>query len=226
MPKFRGPTVADLTNLRPNLKRQTEELPPDVLPIIGLDPGGILGFSLLVLPRWLPAAYSDVPVTDPDAKADVLQCDWDAVLARKKLWDHGELATAHNEDLAMYRIGKLFEAWPSAAVVCESFKLRPGKRELSNDPLSPVRQAATLQHYLYRSRRRIHYQDPSFKATMHDERLRYFGVYVKEKGMQGHAIDADRHVLMFLRRCMSNKDLAAEAWPHIYGGEYEASNAG
>lgn len=202
MTSYVGPQTISLRNSRPNNKIRSIELPMDVLPLIAIDPGGTLGFSILVLPR----RFTDL---------DILDVDFEVALRRKVMWQHGEIYTRRDENQAMYVVGKMLEEWPSAAVVLESFVLRPQRREKGEEMISPVRQIAVIKHHLWRWGRMCFEQDASFKATMNDDRLHALNVYQRVGGLE-HARDADRHALMFLRRIISGTVDRTTVWPHIY----------
>lgn len=186
--------------------RGVETLPNDIVPILAFDPGGTTGWSLLVLPKnW------------------GTQCifGWaqDHILRNKVLWHHGQFDCLTDEDNAVYCMMKLIDEWPSAAIVVEDFILRQNRQEMSRDLLSPVRITAKLEHELWKRRRKMWLQTPAqAKSLVTDERLKHWGTYTSEGGLQ-HARDADRHVLLFLRRCMGGKGTATRnvGWPHLFG---------
>jgi hypothetical protein len=207
---YRGPTKVDLVPYRPSKlgsQRKNKEVPRDILPILGIDPGGKTGWSLLVLRRaW--------------CGKDIFELAPDVMLEHKIKWDHGEISCPGNEDLAAYQIMRLIEDWPSAAIVMEDFILRANRHEMNRDLLAPVRIIAKVEHHCWRVGRKMFLQQPSFaKTTVTDERLRLWNCYTSEGGL-GHARDADRHVLTFMRRCMDKKSgrtIKPVAWQHIYG---------
>ena len=195
-----GPVEGNLRQCRPNTDKRHFELPNNCLPILAIDPGGTLGWSLLVIPRKV-------------GNQEALACPPGSILKNKVLWHHGEIFTKLSEDLAMYQITKLMSEWPSAAVVCEGFVLR--KPQKGEDVLSPVRQIAIIRNNLWLAGRRVFMQDPSMKYTANDERLHNWGVYTRKGGLE-HARDADRHAMVFLHRNIQHPELRMEAWPHIY----------
>ena len=115
---------------------------------------------------------------------------------------------------------QLAEGWPGAAIVMEDFILR--KFDQGRDILSPVRVMAALDFGFWSIGRddQVFRQQPSLaKTTATDERLKRWGLYRREGGMN-HARDADRHAITFLRRCSQGKGsrlLREQAWPHLYG---------
>jgi hypothetical protein len=204
MTTYLGPQRRNILVPTPKFRRPNSgTLPVSVLPILGLDPGGTTGWSLLVIRKeWL--------------ERDIFSWNLDTILANKLSWEHGEVPTAGCEDDAVWRIAKLIEDWPSAAIVSEDFILRPERKEKSRELLSPVRITAKIETYLWRSKRRMFLQQPSqAKSTITDERLKFWSCYTSEGGMQ-HARDADRHVLLFLRRLKAHEVPLSVVWPHIY----------
>lgn len=201
---FNGPYRSDRILAHPKSKISVACKNLDVLPILGLDPGVTTGWSLLVLPRFVKGTeFFSVP--------------FDIGLESKFIWTHGEIDCL-DEDLGVFALHKLCNIYPSAAVVVEDFILRDFRREKSRNLLSPVRVTAKLEHYLWRTNRKMLLQQPSLaKTTVTDDRLKLWGCYVS-KGGQQHARDADRHVLTFLRRCYGAQGFSIRSigWPHIY----------
>lgn len=203
---YLGPNWLQL-NQKGNPRGRTKniDLPPDVMPILALDPGGTTGWSLLVLPkRWGTAVTLSMPQ--------------DVILRSKIRWHHGQVDCLASEDSGVHHLIKLIDDWPSAAIVVEDFILRPHRNEMSRELLSPVRITAKIEHHLWKNRRKMWLQTPAqAKSVGSDERLKAWGVYTREGGLQ-HARDADRHVMLFLRRCMGSKGIATRnvAWPHLF----------
>ena len=188
-PRFRSPSPSSF--------------PSEVLPILAIDPGGTTGWSLLVLRREIQ-------------DREFLAWNLDVILSHKVSWTHGELSCTGAEDEAVWRLAKLCEDWPSAAIVVEDFILRPDRREKSRELLSPVRITAKLETHLWRNRRRMFLQQPSqAKTTISDERLKLWNCYTRSGALQ-HARDADRHALLFLRRLKAHEVPLSVVWPHIY----------
>lgn len=204
-----GPKRTDLKIQPPHFKNVVaESLRRDVLPILSFDPGGTTGWSLLVLPREVSGR-------------DVWSYNLDVALRNKVLWEHGELPTAGNEDEAVYQMAKLCGAWPEAAIVVEDFILRAERKEKSRELLSPVRLTAKLETYLWRQGRKIFLQSAGqAKPTITDARLSLWGCLVDD-GLPDHARDADRHAVLFTRRCIGVAGVKVKraAWPHIYATE-------
>jgi len=115
----------------------------------------------------------------------------------------------------VYDLAKFIHTWPCAAVVVEDFTLNQFRRD--RDLLSPVRITAALGYCLWRSGRDYHVQSPGdAKRICSDERLKEWRMY-DPVGSLVHARDADRHALLFLRKCKARKDFRAMAFPHLYG---------
>lgn len=195
MTNYVGPQWLKLRNSMPGFKRATKDLSTQTLPIFAVDPGGTTGWSLLVLSRL---------AFDNGANQEQL-------LRSKVNWWHGQIDCI-DENYGAYQLKKILEKWPSAAVVFEGFNLR----QLAVD-LSPVRLTAIIQNHLwYKGKEILKQTAAQAKTTATDARLKVWGCYTSEGGLQ-HARDADRHALLFMRRCMLSKPLSEAAWPHIYG---------
>lgn len=183
--------------------KSSQPLTKTVIPIIGIDPGGVTGWSLIALPR---KAFGNAGTLD-------------SILRNKIEWIHGQIDCREKEDEGAFQLRKLIDQWPTAAIVVEDFILRAGRQEKSRDLLSPVRITAKIEHHLWLSERKMHLQQPSLAKRLNNERLKAMNVYTSKGGMQ-HARDADRHVLMFLRRCLDGAkgvELQHNSWPHIFG---------
>ena len=180
------------------------------MPILAFDPGGTTGWSLCVLPtQWGTQSIFTMPQ--------------DVILRSKVHWYHGQIDCILSEDHGVHHMIRLIEEWPHAAIVVEDFILRPHNHETSRDLLSPVRITAKIEHHLWRNNRKMWLQTPAqAKTVSSDDRLKAWGVYTKEGGLQ-HARDADRHVILFLRRCMGVKGTATRnvAWPHLFESKIE-----
>lgn len=204
-PVYVGPVAKSLRVTTPHIRQKKSELPTNAVPILALDPGGTTGWSLLVLRRNIMGR-------------DVFSWNLDAILRNKFMWDHGELSCLGDEDAAVYYLARLCDQFPSAAIVVEDFILRAERKEKSRDLLSPVRITAKLEHCLWRRRRRIFRQTAGqAKPIVTNDRLALLGALAND-GMTDHARDADRHAVMFLRRCLGPQGvgLKRSAWPHIY----------
>ena len=200
MDKYRGPIIKNLsypTTFKDNVSVGSSE----ILPILGIDPGGTTGWSFIAIRSKLLWRKESL----------------ENVIDSKFFWNHGQIDCRGKgqEDEGVYQLRKLIDEWPSAAIVIEDFILRPARKESSRELLSPVRITAKLEHHLWMRKRLMHLQSPSLAKRLSDERLKYFNVYTSKGGMQ-HARDADRHVLMFIRRCLDTKghELQQLSWPN------------
>lgn len=201
---YLGPAKRDVSIHQPYF-RKSKDLPRSILPILAFDPGGVTGYSLLVLPRRIN-------------NNDLFSYSFETILRNKISWEHGELSMRDYENEGCYQFGKMLDDWPSAAIVVEDFILRPERQEKSRELLSPVRITAKLESHLWFTGRHMFLQSASqAKSTVTDGRLRLWGCYTKIGGL-AHARDADRHVLLFLRRVMGGGGTAlrSAAWPHVY----------
>ena len=204
MTNYVGPAYLRLKETRPTPWKilNAEMLSNDCVPILAVDPGGITGWSLLVLPK-------------EHIGKDIWSCDQRVLLNNKMNWFHGEIDCTKDELLGTYHLKKLIDEWPSAAVVMEGFQLR----QMAVD-LSPVRIIARIEDHLWRHGRPMFTQMPAMKATANDARLKDWGVYTSSGGLQ-HARDADRHAMIFMRRLLEGNgrkhfEIREKAWPHIY----------
>lgn len=207
---YLGPNYLLLNDARGLKSRPSRDLPRDCLPIIAIDPGGTTGWSLIVIKRELLGQ-------------NVFKQPMEMILRTKLQWDHGQVDCRLQEDAAVCKLRRLINDWPSAAVVIEDFILRPARKESSRELLSPVRITAKIEHHLWLHGRNVFLQQPAMGKRMTDERLKQLGVYTAVGGLQ-HARDADRHAIMFIRRCMDAKGVALQqvAWPHLYGVSSDA----
>ncbi len=127
--------------------------------------------------------------------------------------DTGSL-NPEGEGAGVRRLMVLIDNHPDAVIVIEDFILE--RSEKSRDLLSAVRVTARLDQELWERGRRSFKQDrANAKGTMNNARLKEFGIYQIAGGL-GHARDADRHAVYFLRRCQNKPQLRHEAWPHLF----------
>ena len=163
--------------------------------IIALDPGGTTGWSILKV--------HPVALIDPEIP----------ILSNIEAWRSGQFTG--NENQQAKDILEIVENWEGAAVVMESFILR--KFSSDEDLLSPVRLLAKIEYGMWLLDRGFFKQQPSeAKGVATDDRLKSWGLYKSEGGMQ-HARDADRHGITFLRKCKAKAGLRGYAWPHLFG---------
>jgi hypothetical protein len=133
---------------------------------------------------------------------DALAVDDVSILANIEHWSHGQLyGDADSQVKQTYRKDR--------------------------DLLSPVVISAKLEFGLkfwpglggQRSRIPMFKQPTSVLASITDDRLREWGFYDAEGGME-HARDADRHALYFFRGCKTGvraRDIRLRAWPELFG---------
>lgn len=202
MTNYVGPQPLSLKVKKPTIVRKTVDLSMDSMPILGIDPGGTTGWSLLVV---RPKLFQTPKLATQDR-----------LLATKLNWWHGQInCLGTNQQLGVHQLKRIIDDWPTAAIVMESFFLRKTARGID---LSPVEIIAQIRNHLYYQGREMHMQQPSqAKTTATDARLKLWGTYTSDGGM-GHARDADRHVMLFLRRCIGaqGNSLRTLAWPHIF----------
>lgn len=193
--------------------------------VISIDPGGTLGWSLMVVH---PEALVDpqVPIlTNIEHRASG---QIRAIPAQTTPKGPKPLELALSERRCIRTlIGDVLSKWPGAALVIEDFLLR--KKLMDRELLSPVRLTAALELAIeYEGLgMTFHRQSPSdAKGTATDARMKEWGLYTRSGGMQ-HARDADRHSIVFLRRAKARGSIRGEAWPHLYtpSGELRAALA-
>lgn len=164
--------------------------------MIAFDPGGTTGWALLQVHR-AALESSDFSVLD------------NILFRAQGQFTGGENSQARE----MYA---LIEAWdgPETVVVIEDFILRTALK--NRDVLSPVRITAKIDLLLEPSGRRMYFQQPAMaKKTATDERLKDWGLYVAEGGLE-HARDAMRHAITFIRRTKEQPRLRSIAWPSVW----------
>jgi len=189
--------------------------------VIGFDPGGTTGYSIMsVHPEALFARNT-------------------SIIENMEYWTHGNTdcgatkgnlgASKHTgisttgESAGIAELVGLTRLYPGAGIVVEDFI--PRKFDQSRDFLSSVRITACLNYALWLDHRDYHVQQPAFaKTTVTDERLRSWGFW--DTHATSHARDADRHCLTFLRQLCSSHEYRAECFPALYGksGVYYAES--
>ena len=178
-------------------------------PVIALDPGQTTGWSLMIC--------NPEALIDPESK----------VLENITTHNHGQVSSlwdehthTDGESIAVDDLWTFIEQWPEAAIVMEDFVIRMNDR--SRQFLSPVRIMARIDYLLWKHGRFAFRQSPAdAKNTCSDIRLKEWGFYDSYGGLN-HARDADRHALLFLRKCKQNEIMRRKAWPHLFdeGGSY------
>lgn len=171
--------------------------------VVALDPGGTTGWSVICV------------------EEDALSDSGVSILKSIVHWAQGEVDVGDEDEHAAVLV-ELLAAWPNAACVIEDFFLRKFLKD--KDLLSPVRITSKIE-YAFRMGlqgidppgRNVFKQQPSMAmSTATDARLHDWGLYVREGGF-GHARDATRHAITFLRRAGDNPLLRNKAWPGVYG---------
>lgn len=197
--KYLGPTVFHFPMMAPH-KPKLYKFTRSGMSLIGIDPGGVTGWSIITLPAKVQGA-------------DIFSLPFEEILKRKSRWIHGQI-DCHEENRGVDTLCRnVIDVFYDSPVVVEAFFIR----KMAAD-LSPARISAVVQHHLYLRDRlnHLHFQQPSIaKTTVTDDRLKLWNCYTSTGGLN-HARDADRHVLTTIRRCVSNHKLAEEFWPHIY----------
>lgn len=198
------------------------------LTIVGVDPGGTTGWSVLKV-DYFRLIDQSIPIDNA-----IIQ------------WRHGQIdcgansgnaatsATANDFGLGISETGEAAGVWlmeniirqnamfPGAtAVVIEDFILRINNK--GRDALSPVRITAALQQLLWEGQyAEIFKQQPSeAKSALTDDRLKRRGFY-DPSGAARHARDADRHALLFLQKCRQKPSQMKKAWPVILEAQKRA----
>ena len=195
----------------------------DTVQVLALDPGGTTGWSLFEIQ---PEALSDRPEhRKMGVTKNVIR------------WRHGQIdcgtskgdlgtslhhgVSVRGENAGIGEVLGLIRSWPLAAIVVEDFILDPNRFNTGRDLLSPVRITSGVSYDLWLQGRDYFVQGASLaKSSAKDEHLKLWGFYDRAGGL-GHARDADRHALTFLRRAseVSAKGYALRktAWPHLFG---------
>ncbi|UVK63880.1 RuvC-like resolvase [Gordonia phage LilyPad] len=204
----------------------------DYASIVALDPGGTTGWSIFQV--------------QPEALSSLEEHQQYGVLNNVVDWKHGQIdcgsqkgnrgtgghrnISTSGEAVGAGEILGLLRSWPAAAVVIEDFILDPKRFNMGRDLLSPVRLTATVSYDLWLQGRDYFVQSASLaKTTCTDDKLKQWAYYSSSGGL-GHARDADRHALTFLRRAAQRspeaKALRELAWPHLFGPGQEFYDPG
>lgn len=117
------------------------------------------------------------------------------------------------EVMQVRQIAGLLDNFPEAALVIEDFSLRTQNKD--RETLSPtrLRLAIETEEILHGVGRVPFLQQPSEMHVATDDRLKRALLYMP--GMV-HATDAARHAAIFFRRCRSDADLRAQAFPRHF----------
>lgn len=148
---------------------------PDMYTIIGIDPGGITGWSVFGI-------HPDVFSGNPEFR----------VIDNVDFWTAGQFTG--NEDDQTDEIVELINSWPGARIAMEDFILR--KVGMAREMLSPVRITAKVE-WAIRPRYFVLQQPSLAMTTITDERQKEMGFWLPGKE---HARDAVKHCLTFAKR--------------------------
>lgn len=226
------PTLSPTVDLRAGRVRdkttkKTPDAPRHKATIIGLDPGGTTGWSLMSV--HAEALFDpEVPLMENITFWQHGQIDCGTLKGNRGTSGVGDVedgVSTHGEAAGVNEIISLLRAWPGATVVIEDFIIR--QMNQGRDFLAPVRITAALNQYMYNQNREMYYQQPSLaKTAATDERLKMWNLYERSGGLN-HARDADRHVITFIKRLKQNASSGRKAkksnlylpdvFPHIYG---------
>lgn len=184
-------------------KKARDDEPSPWASVIAIDPGGTTGWSVIMV-------HPDSLIED-----DV------SILGNIEHFAQGQ--SVGHEHAQEKELLELIDAWPDAAIVIEDFILRKQLRD--RGLLSPVRITEVLDFACWMNNRRTFKQQPSAaKGAVTDDRLKSWGLYVREGGME-HARDATRHGLHFLRRTKEKPSLRKMAWPYLFGTDEREPSA-
>ena len=183
--------------------------------VIGVDPGGTLGWSVMVVH---PEALVDPDVTILGNLLHHANGQIRAIPPKVLTGKEPKALELSLEERRCVRmlIQDVLSTWHGAAMVIEDFLLR--KKVMDRELLSPVRLTAALELALeYEGlEMTLHRQSPSeAKSTATDDRLKSWGLYRRAGGQQ-HARDADRHAITFLKKAKQRGSVRGAAWPHLY----------
>ena len=172
--------------------------------LLAFDPGGITGWSMVTTTIG--------KIMDPTIQAAQVPTAW---------W-HGQIdCTARDKKQVFWReaeaegvaqMERLYEDAPGVhvGVVIEDFLIR--RFDKSRPFLSPVRLSSAFDQLMFDRGVWTDRQMPSDAMTaITDARLKAWDFYVAD-GL-GHARDADRHMLLFIRRLRSKASLRAKVFP-------------
>lgn len=165
--------------------------------ILAFDPGGTTGWSMLAFPKVIGGI-------------DALDTSVETVLESKVCWFHGHI-DCNPIDEGAKEIRELCDQWSRAVIIFEDFWIK----QIAVD-LAPVELIAIARHHLWMKGRILHKQQAAMAKRLDNARLKHLGVYTSIGGLD-HARDADRHVLMTVRRCMekpNGKKFRKKLWPN------------
>lgn len=212
---MRGIATIDITKFHRRRKGYVadDEITYSEATVIAIDPGGTTGWSLIsVHPESLTEPHADFLDNIFSHQHGQVDCG-----SRRGNLDsslHDGIST-DGEFSGVYDLSKFIESWPVAAVVIEDFSLR--QLRMDRELLSPVRITSAIGYSMWVSGRDYHVQTAGdAKSICTDNRLKEWKMYDSTGGLQ-HARDADRHAILFLRKCKAKPSFRAKAFPHLYG---------
>jgi len=178
-------------------------MPPAVLNVFGIDPGGTTGWCRLAIPR--DCLFGNKASVWGKAPSAILE------------WEYGEISGPDEDQaLEIARIvfstqGMDYKVGP--AVIVEDFTVQINNPTTDRELLSPVRIGSML--CMIRRLRKmgdahVVFQDRGIaKSTATDDRLKEWGYYVPGPD---HIRDATRHAIVALRRARQHMDFRNELW--------------
>jgi len=183
--------------------------------VISIDPGGTTGWSVMTVH---PDALldPDVPILANFIHRENGQIRAIPTLANPRATPKARDLSEEERKCVRILMMDVILKWPGAVIVIEDFILR--KKSMDRELLSPVRLTAALEWAIDASGfpYYIDRQAPSeAKSQITDERMKRWGLYKRAGGME-HARDADRHSILYLRKCKQNGGKRGLAWPHLF----------
>ena len=171
--------------------------------LLAIDPGGVTGWSIVTTTIGR--------IMDPTLQAAEVPLQWFHGQIDCRAKDKKETLWREAEAEGVARMEQLYERCPHATgVVIEDFLIR--RFDKSRPFLSPVRLTAALDQLMFDRGVWTDRQMPSdAMITITDDRLKAWDFYVAD-GL-GHARDADRHMLLFIRRLRSKASLRSKVFP-------------
>jgi hypothetical protein len=172
--------------------------------VLAFDPGGTTGWSVLTVSRQAML----------NKKASVA-----TMFGTALFWDHGQI-DSKDEDVAAEDMLRLCRQYPDACILVEDFIIRMFNQD--KEVLSPVRLTAKLDfalHFVGDPRYTFRQQPSEAMGTATDDYLKEIDLYERKGGL-GHARDADRHSVLWLRKAHDLRlgpKRRAEWWPHLFG---------
>jgi len=167
------------------------------------DPGGTTG--------WSRMSCSVEALTDSDV----------SVLGTLE-WEHGEIRCLEDEEAGLDQWLAVASEVPGACIGIEDFV--PRFFNSSWDFYSPMRLTAAAKWIFHAQlgTESVHIKKQEAsdaKDEITNDRLKRWGLYERKGGLE-HARDADRHAILWLRKCKGTDKVSRtrrqEAWPHLY----------